>query len=65
MKATLSFDEEETAILRQSINGPEAHYSLHAINEQCRQFIKYQELSEEEVKRLDQIREMTYGFDIE
>ena len=65
MKATLSYDEEETEVLRMSINGPEAYFAIQAIKEQCRQFIKYHELSEEEEKRLDQIREMCYGFDTE
>lgn len=65
MKATLSYDEEETDVLRMSINGPEAHFAIHAIKEQCRRFIKYDELSDEEEKRLDQIRDMCYGFDID
>ena len=62
MKAQLSFNDEETEVLRMSINGPEAHYALDAIKEQCRQWIKYSELSEEEEKRLDQIRDMVQDF---
>ena len=64
MKATLSYDEEETDVLRMSINGPEAHFTIDAIREQCRQFIKYHDLSEEEEKRMEQIRDLCYGFDI-
>jgi len=62
MRAQLSFNDEEVEILRQSINGPEAQYTLDAIKEQCRNWIKYSELSEEEEKRLDQIRDMVQDF---
>jgi len=58
MKAQLTFNDEETEVLRMSINGPEACFALDAIEEQCRQWIKHHELSEEEIKRLDIIREM-------
>ena len=65
MKATLSFDEEETEVLRMSIGGPEAYFAIRAIKEQIRQFIKHYDLSEEEKKRLDQIHDLAYGFDLD
>ena len=65
MKGTLEFSEEETEVLRMSINGPEAHFAIRAIKEQCRQFIKYDELTEKEVNRLDQIGDLCHGFDID
>ena len=58
MKATLTFDEEETNILRMSINGPEAHYTIGAIDQQCRDWVKHSDLSDGEVARLELIRDM-------
>lgn len=65
MKTILQFDDEELDVARMAFNGAEAHFAIQAIKEQCRLFIKYDELSEEEEKRLEQIREMCYGFDID
>ena len=62
MKTTLIFGDDELDQARMSANGVEAHYALDAIDEQCRQWIKYQELTDEEEKRLDLVRGMVQDF---
>ena len=64
MKAQLTFNDEETEILRMSLNGAEAHYALLAIDNMCRNWIKHYDLSEEEEKRLEEIREQCMEFDM-
>ena len=62
MKTTLIFGDDELDQARMSANGVEAHYALDAIDEQCRQWIKHQELTDEEEKRLDLVRGMVQDF---
>ena len=62
MKAQLTFNDEETEILRMSLDGPEANNALLAIDGMCRNWVKYQDLTEEEVKRLEEIRDQCREF---
>jgi hypothetical protein len=62
MKAQLTFNDEETEILRMSLNGAEAHYALLAIDGMCRNWVKHYDLSEEEEKRLEEIRDQCREF---
>ena len=59
MKTTLSFNDEELDQARMAFNGSEAHWALEAIDSHCRNLIKHTELTENECKILDIIREMT------
>jgi hypothetical protein len=62
MKAQLTFNDEETEILRMSLNGAEAHFAISAIDNMCRNWIKHYDLSEEEDRRLEEIREQCREF---
>ena len=62
MKTILHFGDDELDQARMASNGVEAHYALDAVDEQCRQWIKHQELTEVEEKRLDTIRAMIQDF---
>ena len=62
MKAQLTFNDEETEILRMSLNGPESHFALLAIDNMCRNWIKHYDLSDKEYKRLEEIREQCREF---
>jgi hypothetical protein len=62
MKAQLTFNDEETEILRMSLSGPEANYAILAIDNMCRNWIKHYDLSEEEIKRLEEIRDQCREF---
>jgi len=62
MKITLQFTEEEEERARMAIDGDSAHYALQSIDEMCRSWTKHYDLTEEEIKRLDSIREQCDGF---
>lgn len=64
MKTVLSFNDDELELANMAFNGAEAHSAIHAIDEQCRQWVKHYEITEKEEERLAQIREMCQGFDI-
>jgi hypothetical protein len=59
MKTTLQFNDDEIELATMAFNGAEAYYALSAIDETCRQRVKHQDISEEEEKFLDTIRQMT------
>lgn len=59
MKAILEFNlPEESDDFRYAINGEEYHIALYNIREDVRQMWKYQELSENEYKIVDEIYQM-------
>ena len=62
MKLTLEFNEEEEDRAKMAINGDSAHYALQEIDQLCRNWTKHQDLTEEEVKRLDTLRELCQDF---
>jgi len=64
MKLTLEFNEEEEDRAKMAINGDSAHYALQEIDQLCRNWTKHQDLTEEEVKRLDTLRELCQDFRI-
>jgi hypothetical protein len=59
MKTTLQFNDDEIELATMAFNGAEAYYALSAIDETIRQRVKHQDISEEEHKFLDTIRQMT------
>jgi hypothetical protein len=65
MNVTLEFTEEEECRAKMAINGDSAHYALQEIDQLCRNWTKHQDLTEEEVKRLDTIRVLCQDFRIE
>ena len=64
MKLTLEFNEEEEDRAKMAINGDSAHYALQEIDQLCRNWTKHYDLTEEEVKRLDTLRELCQDFRI-
>jgi uncharacterized protein YcbK (DUF882 family) len=62
MKTTLEFNEEEEDRAKMAINGDSAHYALQEIDQLCRNWTKHQDLTEEEVKRLDMLRDLCQDF---
>ena len=64
MKTTLEFTEEEEDRAKMAMNGDSAHYALQEIDNLCRNWTKHYDLTEEEVKRLDTIRELCFDFRI-
>lgn len=62
MKTTLEFTEEEEDRAKLAINGDSAHYALQEIDNLCRNWTKHEVLTEEEVNRLDKLRELTQDF---
>ena len=64
MKTTLEFNEEEEDRAKMAINGDSAHFALHEIDQLCRNWTKHYDLTEEEVKRLDTLRELCQDFRI-
>jgi len=65
MKVTMEFTEEEEDRAKMAINGDSAHYALQEIDNLCRNWTKHYDLTEEEVKRLDRLREECQAFRID
>ena len=62
MKTTLTFESDELDQADMAFKGAEAHYALLAIDNMCRNWVKHYDLSEEEIKRLEEIREQCREF---
>lgn len=58
-KATLTFQlPEEAAEFRITLNAGELHSALWELKERIRSFLKYEQLSESEVAKLEELRAM-------